>query len=248
MNFPQCSDDHSFNLQQGNRLTDTQREVAHRILKHHPLFSVLTESELQRLVVQLNRIDLAPGDFLFQQHESAEQVFVIETGQVKLCVTALDGTENVLELAMAGQTIGDHVMFMPEKIYPVAAQAIQDSGLYGIPRQLFLKLVKGNSEFCGNYLRNLSLNLNDRIAEMVSLTQDKANRRVAQFLTSLVPSNARNGHVVHLITPKHVIASRLSIKPETLSRLMSEMAQQGIIDVKGRRIRIHNIKALKRYQ
>ncbi|MEH6626649.1 MAG: Crp/Fnr family transcriptional regulator [Motiliproteus sp.] len=231
----------------GNRLSDEQRVVASRIFKHHGLFSALMDSQLERLIAVLTRVELQAGGFLFQQHDAAEQMFLLETGQVKLCAISGGGRESVLELVMPGNTIGEHMMYMPDKTHSVVAQAIHDSTLYAVPRYIFPTLQKENVDFCHGFLKALSINLNERINEMVCLTQEKANCRVARFLKSLMPANASNGHVIYLITPKHVIASRLSMKPETLSRLMSEMAQQGIIDVKGRRIVVNDIAGLHSY-
>jgi CRP-like cAMP-binding protein len=48
-----------------------------------------------------------------------------------------------------------------------------------------------------------------------------------------------------LDTAKNVIAARLSIKPETFSRIIKNLREQGIISIDGSKVTIHDIDALK---
>jgi len=47
--------------------------------------------------------------------------------------------------------------------------------------------------------------------------------------------------------PRHVIASRLSIKPETLSRLLRALTDEGLISIEDRLVFIHRLSGLRLY-
>ena len=72
-------------------------------------------------------------------------------------------------------------------------------------------------------MAQMSRRLHWQIAEIDRLTLHNAAFRVIAYLLDQVPSTDLDSSVIHLDTPKHVIASRLSITPETLSRSFASM-------------------------
>jgi CRP-like cAMP-binding protein len=50
-----------------------------------------------------------------------------------------------------------------------------------------------------------------------------------------------------LDTAKNVIAARLSVKPETFSRIIKGLKNQGILTIEGNSVTIHDIDALKQH-
>jgi len=48
-----------------------------------------------------------------------------------------------------------------------------------------------------------------------------------------------------LPAPKQVIASRLNLTPETLSRIFNELSAANIIEVKGKKITVNDIQRLR---
>ncbi|MBI2801384.1 MAG: winged helix-turn-helix domain-containing protein [Gammaproteobacteria bacterium] len=67
------------------------------------------------------------------------------------------------------------------------------------------------------------------------------------FLLAPIPEGAVSPTAIALPVPKQVIASRLSSKPETLSRILHELAHAGIVEVNGPLVEIIDIKALTRF-
>ncbi len=229
-------------------MDDLQRSLALAAIKRHYLFAALTEAELTRLVDSVKLFELGPEEFLFRQDDEAERFFLLADGQIKLCKNAPDGNEKVVEIITPGQTIAEAVMFMQRHRFPVSAQVIKSSRVYGIHGHTYMELLKDNMDSCVRILGDLSMRLHARLNDVVNLTQQNATFRVLRFLMNQLPHDATDGTVIYLNTPKQVIASRLSVKPETLSRIMSSLAQQDIIEVKGREICVKNIGKLSQYE
>lgn len=222
------------------------RDAVVASLKRHYLFASLSPAELEQLVERVEQVHLEPEQYLFRQQEPAKRFYLVADGQIKLFHTTPEGHEKVVELINPGQTLAEAVLFMQRPNYPVAAEAVRASRLFAIPGDVYIPLLRNNSDACMRILGDLSMRLHARLNDVVQLTQQNATHRVVRYLTTLLPSDAKDGSVIYLATPKHVIASRLSVKPETLSRIMARLAQQGVIELSGREIRIADLAAFQR--
>ncbi len=229
-------------------MDDLQRSLAIAAIKRHYLFAALNDTELTRLIDTTRLYELGAEEFLFRQDDQADRFFLLADGQIKLCKNAPDGNEKVVEIVTPGQTIAEAVMFMQRHRFPVSAQVIKSCRVYGIHGDTYMELLKENMDSCMRVLGDLSMRLHARLNDVVNLTQQNATFRVLRFLMNQLPHDATDGTVIYLNTPKQVIASRLSVKPETLSRIMSSLAQQEIIEVKGREICVKDISRLCQYE
>ncbi len=229
---------------EGAKLSESQRTAARSVFRQHEMFSVLTDEQMEQLLDQVRVFKQEPDSTLYRQYDYADSFFLLAEGQMKLTVESADGKEKVVEIVTAGKTIAEQVMFMPERFYPLTAQAIDRATLYCISREGCIQLLQDNTDFSGRFLSKLSLRVDERLQEMLALTQQPAAFRVARFLMNLLPEDASDGHVITLNTPKQVIASKLSIKPETFSRVMATLSQKEIISVRGREICVKDIEGL----
>ncbi|RMD71416.1 MAG: helix-turn-helix domain-containing protein, partial [Gammaproteobacteria bacterium] len=81
--------------------------------------------------------------------------------------------------------------------------------------------------------------------EIDSLCLHNATFRLVNYLLQQVPHDVHPHSQVHLDFPKGAIASRLAIQRETLSRILSKLREQGLIEVHGQNIILLNVKALR---
>jgi CRP-like cAMP-binding protein len=83
------------------------------------------------------------------------------------------------------------------------------------------------------------------VNQIESLTLQNATYRLVAYLLEEIPRDVRTSPEVQLTTPKGVIASRLAIQPETLSRILAKLRQGGLIEVHGNHITIRDVQALR---
>jgi CRP-like cAMP-binding protein len=83
-----------------------------------------------------------------------------------------------------------------------------------------------------------------RVDEVDRLTLHNATFRLAFFLLE-THQHPDYCNIISLDVPKHVIASRLSVRPETLSRILKSLIDQGLIAVHDHKIELVNIEGLK---
>lgn len=210
-----------------------------------PLFSALSEPQVEQIQQGMNVIKLKKSESLFTSDQVADRFFVVFKGQIKLFIPADTKSEKVIEIVHPGESIAIAVMFMEQKHYPVCAEALQDSRVLSFQNVVFLDILRKSPQTCFRVMADMSRRLRRQITEIDQLTLSCAPRRVAAYLLEKTPKEGPStGHFL-LDVPKQTIASLLSIQPETLSRILKTLSKKGLIYVNSKSIHINDVTALK---
>ena len=215
-------------------------------LRQAYLFADADDSQLVRLCAGAQEQALPHGAVLFHHGQPASRFFFVRTGQVKLFRVSPDGHEKIIEIIRAGQTFAEAVMFMGEQArYPVSCEAIEDTRLLAFDQKKFLQVLEQSHEISFGMLAAMSRRLHMLVNQIDSLTLQNATYRLVMYLLEQAPREARPGADLELTTPKSALASRLAIQPETFSRLLAKLRDQGLIEVHGPHIILRNLKGLR---
>ena len=216
-----------------------------QLLQQGYLLALLTPDELEQVIHHASVRTLAPGEKLFDQNEPCTHFFFMLSGIVKLFRTAPTGEEKVIELIRSRQFFAEAVMFMGGQ-YPINAQAVEASRLVVLDSNHFLGLVRSNSDVCLRLLSGMSRRMHGLINEIDHLTLHSGAQRVIRYVLDQLPQGVAASPSVRLLVPKHVIASRLGIQPETLSRVLAKLRSDRLIDVHDDTIVLNDVEALRR--
>ena len=194
------------------------------------LLSGLADEQLERVAAHANYADLDEGQWLFSQGDPARRFFFVLSGQIRLFRLSPEGAEKVIEIVSPGQTFAEALMFLNAPRYPVCAAALEPARVIAIDSRAFSAMLRDSVETCFVLLGALSQRLRGLIGEIDNLTLHTAKSRVARYLLAHVPEDRR---AFELDVRKSVLASRLSVKPETFSRVIKQLSQEQIISVHG---------------
>ena len=217
-------------------------------LRRHYLFSGLDQDDFATLVSGVSVVELDKGEVLFHRGDEARDFYFLDAGLVELNLISATGEKKVLEVLSPGRTFAEAVAFMQEHKYPVTAEALADSSLCRIPIRAYIDLVYTNPDACMRLLSDVCRHLHARVREIENLTVQNAHSRLASYLLDHVVESSDDEATVRLELPRHVIASRLSIKPETLSRLLRSMVDDGVLTIEDRVIFVHSLARLRPYR
>ena len=206
------------------------------------LLSGLTGEQLEQVARHASRIRLEEGQPLFSQGDAAERFYLVLEGQMRLFRLSPDGAEKVIEIVGPGQTFAEALMFLNAPRYPVCSGALVPTVLLGIDARDFSRMLHESVDTCFVLLGDLSQRLRRLIGEIDNLTLHTATSRVARYLLMKLPAGCR---ALDLGVRKGVLASRLSVKPETFSRVEKNLSDQGIIEVHGAHVTILDQGALE---
>ncbi len=213
-------------------------------LKQNHLFSKLTELQLDQVYQHSRIYKLDDGQILFNQADEVSDFYMVISGKIKLFRISADGQEKIIEIIKPGQVFAEALMFTDQKDYPVSSAALFPSEIIAVNGKYFKEMLWNSTDTCFLMLGAMSLRLRTLVNEIDTLTLHSGTRRVATYLVHELPENKK---YFELDTPKNVIAARLSIKPETFSRIIKNLHSQGILTIEGSRVTIDNIDALKKH-
>ncbi len=219
---------------------DSQGETI-QILKDHYLFGQLSDAQIRRIAQHARRFHLATNQWVFLQGERADRFFLVLRGLVKLFIVTPEGHEKVIELPRPGDTFAEALMFQQHAVYPLNASVLVDTDILSLDAQDFASLLRESTDACFVLFASLSRRLHALIREIEDLSTQSATCRVARYLFEKAP---RNGSSYRLEIPKSTLASRLSVKPETLSRIIRQLTRREIISIRGSLISIRDRSAL----
>ena len=199
----------------------------------------------QRLLSISHPIPLTNLQPLFEKGDPADRFFFVESGQIKLTLLSPQGEEKVIELIEAGSTFAEALMFQGGTTYPVSASAIGSTQLIAINSKGFLQILNGSVETCFKMMADMSQRLRKMVKEIDEISLQSASGRVAGYLCSQSMLEGEQKISFELNTPKRILASRLSVKPETLSRILSRFSTSGLVRMNGSSIEILNEQGLR---
>jgi len=214
-------------------------------LPDHPLLGGLDSAQVERLALASERIELEAGETLFSAGDDAARFFVVLTGQLKIFQLSASGQEKVLELLLPGRTFAEAVMFMPKRRYPVFCEALTDAAVCAFSSTVFLQMLDATPETTRRLLAELSMKLRTRLADIEALAFQNATLRVVGYLLGLVPPEAREAATLELPFAKKNVAARLSLQPETLSRVFARLREAGLLETDGSEVRLPDLAALR---
>lgn len=186
-------------------------------------------------------IEARRTDLIASLGERLPGVFALAYGTVKLAFRQAD-EERVVRLVQAGQTFGEATALLGRGA-GYEARALTDCKVVVIPSTALFSLIDRDPRTARQVLHTLAQRYLDLVAELESVTMRRGAQRLASYLASLTEPCIRNGGqnracTVRLPASKTLIASRLDMKKETLSRLLRALADRGLIEVTQRDITI----------
>jgi CRP-like cAMP-binding protein len=207
-----------------------------------PLFAGLDQAALIALLAEATVRAFPRNTLLFVQDEEATRFYVVLDGWVRLYRETPDGHESVIGLFTSGESFAEAAIFQ-SGLYPVNASVVEDARLLIIPAAPFLRQLRGNPDLCLNIMASMSVHLRRLVQQIEHLTVRSSVERLADFLLKLTPE-AAGDTLIELPWDKALIAARLGMQPETLSRSLAKLRRVGV-ETEGSRVRIRNLRALQ---
>lgn len=219
-------------------MTECFCQVEDCVLCEAELQSSLTLEQVCEVRGLLARQKLEPHQTLFHAGEPNKHLYLIRDGQIKLTAISTDGREQIIGLGLAGHLIGfDDVR---DTTHSYSAVALTPAHVCKIAHADMMKVLAENPPAM---LRVINV-LNDELGRAQSvirlLGHKSSTERVATFLLSLLPPGKHNGEPLDVPLPlsRQEMAELLGLTIETVSRHMSELKREGVIDAPRGMVRI----------
>jgi CRP/FNR family transcriptional regulator, anaerobic regulatory protein len=207
----------------------------------------LSDSEMERVDdVVATRRKVGRGNNLFSNGDKFNALFAIRTGFFKTRISAEDGRDQVTGFQMAGEIIGLDGIVSDK--HTCDAVALEDAEVCVMPFDRIEELSREITSLQRHVHKIMSREIVRENGVMMLLGSMRAEERLAAFLLNLVQRlHARGFSQSELVLrmTREEIGSYLGLKLETVSRTFSKFAEDGIVEVKQRHVRILNADALR---
>lgn len=208
-----------------------------------PLFNGLSANQHEALAMITVENLFEKGGHIFSEGEDASGFYVVITGRVKVFKLSSEGREQILHIFGPGELFGEVPVFAGQK-FPANAEAMEKSRILFFPRASIISLIEKNPSIALNMLAVLSMRLRRFTSLIDDLSLKEVPGRLAAYLlyTSEKKEDSKN---LELTITKGQLASLLGTIPETLSRILTRMTGQGLIETDGKLIRIIDREGLE---
>jgi CRP/FNR family transcriptional regulator len=210
------------------------------VVANHPLFRHVPPPERGALAQECFALALRRGDLVARRGDRVPGMAIVGYGLVK--VTVGPRADRVLRLVGPGECLGMASSLLG-RAAPYDAVALRDSKLAVVPAPAVLRLVERDARFARAFTALLAERSLELVAEVESTSQHDGAQRLAAYLHSLALDGERS---VRLPVSKTLVASRLGMKKETLSRLLARLAAAGLIQVDKRTVALLDRARLSR--
>jgi CRP/FNR family transcriptional regulator, dissimilatory nitrate respiration regulator len=161
-------------------------------------------------------------------------------GSVKLALRDGGGDSRVLRIVAARQTFGESAALLG-RASPYDAVALSEVKLVVMPTSSLFTLIESEPRFAKALVSSLADRKLQLLAEIGSATLQRGAQRLGFYLHEL----ANGSNEVQLPFSKTLLAARLGMKKETLSRLLRQLATGGVITITRRSVVILDRERLR---
>ncbi len=206
----------------------------------------LPNAELDALLEHSSEERYRKGEVVFKEGTIPTGIFFIKQGKVKKYKVDNFDKEQIFYVANAGELIGYHAVLSMER-YPDSASALEESVIALIPKEDFLAVLEQSPNLSQRLLRTLSHEFAVLINNISVFAQRPTRERLAITLIILrekFKSGTPQDQPITINVSREDIASMAGTTRENVVRLLRQFKDDGIIETKGRKIWVLDVKKL----
>lgn len=221
-------------------LSSEDWEVIHRL----PLFGGMELPAIEVLLKHASVKNAAAGTVLFLQGDPADRFYIILDGWMKLVRETREGNPIVVHVMTRGESFAEAAIFDFAQ-FPVSAEVVSDARLLFVPAESFLAAMRADAGLAFNMLAALSQRIKFLVMQFEQQRGKSAPQRLGNFLLRLIDRPGESA-TLNLPYDKTLIAARLGMKPETLSRALARLRDVGVSS-EGGRVIIRDVGMLRKF-
>jgi CRP-like cAMP-binding protein len=206
------------------------------------VFHGLKPETIRRVVAAATVVVLDPHEALFRQGDPATAFFMVVEGWIKLYRITFSGEETVIHVLTNGESFAEAVAFTGAR-YPATAEAVSKARVVRIPADHVVRCIRENPDIALAMIASTSQHLHHLVQQVEQLKAQSGVQRVAEFLASLCAVE-QGPSMIALPYDKVLIAARLGLKPESLSRAFAKLRTVGV-EVRASHVAIRDVARLR---
>ncbi|MFW5700102.1 MAG: Crp/Fnr family transcriptional regulator [Cyclobacteriaceae bacterium] len=214
--------------------------------KFQNIFRHLSPEEYEFLSLDKNCVPYKKGSVIYHEGNRISGCYCVNDGIIKIYKTGIDGKEQIITFAKKGDIIGFRSVLSGE-LACTSAKVIEDSHLCFIPADTLIKLFKSNGDFSMDLMQLACKELGESNAYITDIAQKTVRERLAEVLIHLKNNfDLDDEQFLKITLTREELANIVGTATESVIRLLSEFKSDKLIELHGRRIKLLDIKGLKK--
>lgn len=208
-------------------------------LQQIPLFQGMSSEQLQQIHQHSVERSYPKGAFIFHEGDHGEGFHFVISGKVKIVKGSDDGREHTIKIMQPGDVFAEVLLFTTLP-YPATAVAAENCRVGIIKNTDLEKLILTNNQLALQLIKTLSQRLLYAQRKIKDLALSDVLSRTAETLLSLARDHGHQseaGQITILVDmPRQELANLVGTTRESVTRTLSAMKRDGLIDFDGRRV------------
>lgn len=228
----------------------SHREQISSALKRAQLFAGLSEPEMQSLSARAVRKIYDAGELVFSEGEPCEGFYVVLAGKIRIFKTSASGREQILALEGPGSSVAELPVFDGGR-YPASVAAIDASEMIFISRKDFQAFCLEHPQVALKVLAVVGSRLRRLVGIIEELSFTTVRQRLVSHLLRLasdIGQKTERGVEITLPGSHQDLAHQIGTVRELVSRNLSRLQAEGLLELDARRILIRDPKGLEAIQ
>ncbi|HER09251.1 MAG TPA: Crp/Fnr family transcriptional regulator [Bacteroides sp.] len=211
------------------------------------VFTVLTPKEKEFLKQNYTCAFYKKGEIIFKEGDKPVGLMILAEGKVKIFKEGVGGREQIVRMAKPVGFIGYRALFAEEN-HTATAVAIEDSVSCIIDKESVYRVMRSNAELSISIIQSFASELGFSHDRTVTLTQKHIRGRLAESLIFLKDTYGYedDGKTIKIYLSREDVANLSNMTTSNAIRTLSTFAQEGVISIDGRKIRILDLHRLER--
>lgn len=212
----------------------------------NPIWEVLTEEEKLWLNGHVEIIHYKKNELIHNEGDDADDVWMLVEGKVRIYKEGIGQRAQIIRLLKPYDCFGYRAAIAND-CYTSCASAFEPCAAYKIPSDVFLQLVRQNSQFCYQVMVAMAKDLALSELQTLNLTQKHIRGRLAESLLTLKKNYGldEDGCTLAMYMSREDLANMSNMTTSNAIRTLSQFAQEGLISVDGRKIKLLNEEEIK---
>jgi CRP-like cAMP-binding protein len=188
------------------------------------------------------------GTFLYQEGLPATEVFIIQSGKVKISKIIPDGRELTLRLCSTGELIGELSMFCPSSKYTLNAKVIESGEVAVIYKDELERKLEVDSHLAFEFMKwesNQNQKMQTKFRDLILYGKKGAIYSTLIRLTNSYGKKTPTGIQIDLSLKNQELANFCGTSREVVNRTLSELRKNHVLSVDKGIITIHDLSYLK---
>lgn len=212
----------------------------------NPLWQTLTDSERTLLAQHVAIVHYDKNDIIHNDGDEPHYAWMLVRGKVRIYKAGIGQRQQIIRLLKPYDIFGYRACIADES-YNSSASAFEACTVYRIERSVFNDLVQSNGALCYQVMLMMAKDLAISEIQTVNLTQKHIRGRLAESLLLLLKNYGyeEDGHTIAMLLPREDLANMSNMTTSNAIRTLSQFAQEGVIAINGRHIKILKEKELE---